>query len=124
MVSTNLDPRDSGTHSETDPTSYSMSWPLALHFSTRQMPYLLCFESFVWLTKPHLVLGTTLNGIELRCEVKHIHGAGPHLPASGDTVAVFLACARIGAIHSVVFTGFSAESLRDRVAHAHHQRRG
>ena len=30
-------------------------------------------------------------------------------------VAAFLACARIGAIHSVVFAGFSAEALRDRV---------
>ena len=30
-------------------------------------------------------------------------------------VATFLACARIGAVHSVVFAGFSAESLRDRV---------
>jgi acetyl-CoA synthetase len=27
----------------------------------------------------------------------------------------FLACARIGAVHSVVFAGFSAESLRDRI---------
>jgi acetyl-CoA synthetase len=26
-----------------------------------------------------------------------------------------LACARIGAIHSVVFGGFSSESLRDRI---------
>ena len=32
-----------------------------------------------------------------------------------QAVATFLACARIGAIHSVVFAGFSAESLRDRV---------
>jgi acetyl-CoA synthetase len=30
-------------------------------------------------------------------------------------VAAFLACARIGAIHSVVFAGFSSESLRDRI---------
>lgn len=30
-------------------------------------------------------------------------------------VAAFMACARIGAIHSVVFAGFSAESLRDRI---------
>lgn len=30
-------------------------------------------------------------------------------------VAAFLACARIGAVHSVVFAGFSAESLRDRM---------
>ena len=28
---------------------------------------------------------------------------------------VMLACARIGAIHTVVFSGFSATSLRDRV---------
>lgn len=28
---------------------------------------------------------------------------------------VMLACARIGAVHSIVFAGFSAESLRDRI---------
>lgn len=32
-----------------------------------------------------------------------------------QAVAAFLACARIGAVHSVVFAGFSAESLRDRI---------
>ena len=32
-----------------------------------------------------------------------------------------LACARIGAIHSVVFGGFSAESLRDRILDAQAQ---
>lgn len=32
-----------------------------------------------------------------------------------QAVAAFLACARIGAVHSAVFAGFSAESLRDRV---------
>lgn len=32
-----------------------------------------------------------------------------------QAVAAFFACARIGAIHSVVFAGFSAESLRDRI---------
>jgi acetyl-CoA synthetase len=47
----------------------------------------------------------------------------------GDRVAIYLpmvpalaysmlACARIGAIHSVVFAGFSAESLRDRILDA------
>jgi acetyl-CoA synthetase len=38
-----------------------------------------------------------------------------YLPMTWQAVATFLACARIGAIHSVVFAGFSAESLRDRV---------
>uniref|UniRef100_A0A183C689 AMP-binding domain-containing protein n=1 Tax=Globodera pallida TaxID=36090 RepID=A0A183C689_GLOPA len=30
-----------------------------------------------------------------------------------------LACARIGAVHSVVFAGFSADSLAQRIVHAH-----
>ena len=38
-----------------------------------------------------------------------------YLPMTWQAVAAFLACARIGAIHSVIFAGFSAESLRDRV---------
>lgn len=38
-----------------------------------------------------------------------------YLPMTWQAVAAFLACARIGAIHSVVFAGFSAESLRDRM---------
>ena len=29
-----------------------------------------------------------------------------------------LACTRIGAVHSVVFAGFSSESLRDRIIDA------
>ncbi|KAJ8462925.1 hypothetical protein ONZ45_g17763 [Pleurotus djamor] len=37
-----------------------------------------------------------------------------YLPMTWHAVAAFLACARIGAVHSVVFAGFSAESLRDR----------
>jgi acetyl-CoA synthetase len=32
-----------------------------------------------------------------------------------QAVAALLACARIGAVHSVVFAGFSAEALRDRI---------
>lgn len=38
-----------------------------------------------------------------------------YLPMAWQAVAAFLACARIGAIHSVVFAGFSSESLRDRI---------
>ena len=32
-----------------------------------------------------------------------------------ETVAAMLACARIGAAHSVVFGGFTAQSLKDRI---------
>ena len=35
-----------------------------------------------------------------------------------ELVYTMLACARIGAVHSVVFGGFSAESLRDRIVDA------
>ncbi len=52
-----------------------------------------------------------------------------HGVKKGDRVAIYLgmmpeltasmlACARIGAVHSVVFGGFSAESLRDRIVDA------
>ena len=39
-----------------------------------------------------------------------------YLPMVPELVISMLACARIGAIHSVVFGGFSSESLRDRIA--------
>ena len=38
-----------------------------------------------------------------------------YLPMIPELPVAMLACARIGAIHSVVFGGFSAESLRDRM---------
>ncbi|MEO8215690.1 MAG: acetate--CoA ligase [Acidobacteriota bacterium] len=38
-----------------------------------------------------------------------------YLPLIPEAVISMLACARIGAIHSVVFGGFSAEALRDRI---------
>src|SRR5881394_2110231 len=38
-----------------------------------------------------------------------------YLPLVPELAIAMLACARIGAIHSVVFGGFSSESLRDRI---------
>ncbi|MBP2018785.1 acetyl-CoA synthetase [Symbiobacterium terraclitae] len=38
-----------------------------------------------------------------------------YLPMIPEAAVAMLACTRIGAIHSVVFGGFSAESLRDRI---------
>jgi acetyl-CoA synthetase len=38
-----------------------------------------------------------------------------YLPMIPELPIAMLACARIGAIHSVVFSGFSAESLRERI---------
>ncbi|HEV2855636.1 MAG TPA: acetate--CoA ligase [Thermoanaerobaculia bacterium] len=41
-----------------------------------------------------------------------------YLPMVPELAYSMLACARIGAVHSVVFAGFSAESLRDRILDA------
>ncbi len=38
-----------------------------------------------------------------------------YLPLIPELAIAMLACARIGAVHSVVFGGFSAEALRDRI---------
>src|SRR5919198_4070900 len=40
---------------------------------------------------------------------------GIYLPMIPEAAIAMLACARIGATHSVVFGGFSAEALRDRM---------
>jgi acetyl-CoA synthetase len=41
-----------------------------------------------------------------------------YLPMIAEAAVAMLACARIGAPHSVIFGGFSAESLRDRIRDA------
>jgi len=41
-----------------------------------------------------------------------------YLPMLLESAVVILACARIGAVHSIVFGGFSADALRDRILDA------
>ena len=38
-----------------------------------------------------------------------------YMPMIPELAMTMLACARIGAIHSIVFAGFSSESLRGRI---------
>ncbi len=40
---------------------------------------------------------------------------GIYLPMIPEVVVAMLACARIGAPHNVVFGGFSAEAVRERM---------
>jgi acetyl-CoA synthetase len=51
-----------------------------------------------------------------------------YMPMIPEAAYAMLACARIGAIHTVVFGGFSPEALKDRIQSAsaarHHGRRG
>ncbi len=69
----------------------------------------------------------TLTYWDLYLEVRKFAGAlrqlgvgrgdrvGIYLPMIPEAAIAMLACARIGAIHSVVFGGFSPDSLRDRM---------
>ncbi|PNS16977.1 Acetyl-coenzyme A synthetase [Sphaceloma murrayae] len=41
-----------------------------------------------------------------------------YMPMIPEALVAFLACSRIGAVHSVVFAGFSSDSLRDRIIDA------
>jgi len=41
-----------------------------------------------------------------------------YLPMIAEAATVMLACTRIGAVHSIVFGGFSAEALKDRILDA------
>jgi acetyl-CoA synthetase len=41
-----------------------------------------------------------------------------YMPMIPEAVVALLACVRIGAVHSVIFAGFSSDSLRDRVIDA------
>jgi acetyl-CoA synthetase len=72
----------------------------------------------------------TLTYLELRQQVGRLanvlraHGVRKgdrvclYLPMIPEAAIAMLACARIGAVHSVIFGGFSAESLRDRILDA------
>jgi acetyl-CoA synthetase len=85
-------------------------------------------RAIVWEGEPGDV--RTLTYRELHAEVCRLANALVELGVKkGDRVAIYLpmvpelamallACARIGATHSVIFGGFSAEAIRDRVRDA------
>ena len=59
-------------------------------------------------------VGRCTNALR-RLGVKRGDRVAIYLPMIPEAAVAMLACARIGAAHSVVFGGFSAESLRDRI---------
>jgi acetyl-CoA synthetase len=62
-----------------------------------------------------------LAGVQRFANAMRDHGiekgdvVGIYLPMIPEVVVAMLACARIGAIHNVVFGGFSAEAVRERM---------
>ena len=56
-----------------------------------------------------------LSNVLLRHGVAPNDIVGLYMPISPLAVAAMLACARIGAIHNVIFAGFSAEAIASRM---------
>jgi acetyl-CoA synthetase len=65
----------------------------------------------------HREVGRAANALK-GLGVKRGDRVAIYLPMIPEAAIAMLACARIGAAHSVVFGGFSAESLRDRIRDA------
>ncbi len=62
----------------------------------------------------HREVGRAANALK-KLGVKKADRVAIYLPMIPEAAIAMLACSRIGAVHSVVFGGFSAESLRDRI---------
>ena len=60
----------------------------------------------------------TANMFKENFDIKKGDRVVVYMPMIPEAAIVMLACAKIGAIHSVVFGGFSAEALRDRIIDA------
>ncbi|MDZ4773961.1 MAG: acetate--CoA ligase [Planctomycetota bacterium] len=62
----------------------------------------------------HLEVCRFANVLKMR-GIKRGDHVAIHMPMIPEAAMAMLACARIGAAHSVVFGGFSAQSLKDRI---------
>ena len=60
----------------------------------------------------------TANMFKNQFDIKKGDRVVVYMPMITEAAVVMLACAKIGAIHSIVFGGFSAEALRDRIIDA------
>jgi acetyl-CoA synthetase len=94
-------------HLETQPQSTAIIWAadepgVYKHISYRELKHQVCRVANVLLA----------HGVRKGDRVCI------YMPMIPETAYAMLACARIGAVHSVVFGGFSAESLRDRIVDA------
>ena len=86
-------------------------------------------DAFIWAKNDpkeyeHITYRDLKHRVGRMANVLRHHGVKPgdrvclYLPMIPDLACAMLACARIGAVHSVVFAGFSAESLRGRIIDA------
>ena len=68
--------------------------------------------------KLYTEVNKTANLLKNHFDIKKGDRVVLYMPMIPEVAIMMLACARIGAIHSVVFGGFSPEALRDRIIDA------
>lgn len=100
-----------------DPEGYWADW-------AKQLAWIRPWDRVLDWKPPHAqwFVGGKLNA-SVNCLDRHIRAGRSdrvarvaiYLPMVPEVAVAMLACARIGAVHTVVFGGFSAESLGDRI---------
>lgn len=97
----------------------------------RHLPHRANQPAIIWEPNDPNEEHRTLSYAELHTEVCRFanvlknNGIGKgdrvclYMPMTPEAAIAMLACTRIGAVHSVVFAGFSAQSLADRIEDAH-----
>ncbi len=94
------------------------------HLDTRKNKSAIIFEGelgdkqIITYRELYHRVNKTANLLKNKFGVKKGDRVVIYMPMIPEAAISMLACARIGAIHSVVFGGFSAEALRDRIVDA------
>jgi len=94
------------------------------HLATRKNKAAIIFEgdngdqqTITYRELSHRV-NKTANMLKNQFDVKKGDRVVLYMPMIPEAAIAMLACAKIGAIHSIVFGGFSSEALRDRIIDA------
>ncbi len=91
------------------------------HIATRNDQLALIYDSPVTNTKKTFTYGRMLSEVQMLGAILKDLGVGKgdrvilYMPMIPEAVFAMLACARIGAIHGVVFGGFAAKELATRI---------
>jgi acetyl-CoA synthetase len=94
------------------------------HLETRKNKAAIIFEGemgdkqIITYRELYYRVNQTANLLKNKFDVKKGDRVVIYMPMIPETAIMMLATARIGAIHSVVFGGFSADALRDRIQDA------
>jgi len=103
----------------------NVTWQcIGRHLETRKNKAAIIFEGelgdkrVITYRELYYEVNKTANLLKNKFNVKKGDRVVIYMPMIPEVAFIMLACAKIGAIHSIVFGGFSAEALRDRVIDA------